>query len=401
MPPHLVPTLRPFQNAIAFHRSRVPISDAEFYRLSNEAKLRAFTVSGLARQASITEAYRLVDEAIKSGSTMAEFRSTFTTYLAQNGEALLDESRLNLIFRQNVALAYTVGRYEQMSDPDVLAMRPYWMYPLGPDDDRTTTICRQLQGFVAPADAEVWKHIYPPNHFNERHTQVVSLTSEQAQSTGRIYEGPNSDAYPFVEGQRMLPDSGFDFAPSLVASDDEALLAEIAGIEDLEAKTAFDYGLGELSSMSIDDLTVAPDAIEAVSADDAWQHFRDMFQMPEDLDETIAVDRDGDGLFVNRNTFDRMRSGDAATAVERMALIPAALENPVEIWWLPTRDASGATSFKKRYIGLFRDVTGGELAVVVDRSPGGWLMSAEFPEAGELESFRRGYLAYRSYGRKH
>src|SRR5207237_7766869 len=151
-----------FQNAIAFHRSRVPISDAEFYRLSNEAKLRAFTVSGLARQASITEAYRLVDEAIKSGSTIDEFRKTFTTYLAQNGEALLDESRLNLIFRQNVALAYAVGRYEQMSDPDVLAMRPYWMYPLGPDDERTTTICRQLQGFVAPADAEVWKHIYPP-----------------------------------------------------------------------------------------------------------------------------------------------------------------------------------------------------------------------------------------------
>jgi hypothetical protein len=125
-----------------------------------------------------------------------------------------------------------------------------------------------------------------------------------------------------------------------------------------------------------------------------------MFQMPQDLDETIAVDRDGDGLFVNRNTFDRARAADATSAVESMALVPAVLENPLEIWWIPTRDASGATAFKKRYIGLFRTIGGDELAVVVDRSPSGWLMSIDFPNVTGLETFRRGYLSYRSYGSK-
>ncbi|MCU1350572.1 MAG: phage head morphosis protein, partial [Acidobacteria bacterium] len=247
MTPKLTPTLKPFQPAIDVHLQRVPMTSTAMAELSDEARARAFWVSGLSRQATVTEAYRLGEEAIAGNLTKAEFRNSFAAYLAANDGTVLSDSRIDLIYRQALITARTTGRYRQLTDPDVLAARPFWMYPLGPSDERTTEVCRSLQGFIAPANSEVWNHIYPPNHYRERHNQIVSLSAAQAEATGRVYVGPPEDQYPFVGGQRILPDPGFDHAPGLLASDGAALEAQVAELgEEVATKTAADYALPDL-----------------------------------------------------------------------------------------------------------------------------------------------------------
>lgn len=416
-PPTLTPTQKPFKEAIEFHRARVPMSSDAFATLSNEAKLRAFTVSGLARQSSIVEVYNLAEEALQTGMTMDMFRERLTAYLEANDWASLPAWRIDLIFRQAIGQARAIGRYEQMSDPDVVAMRPFWMYSLGPDDDRTTDVCRRLQGFIAPASSEVWNHIYPPNHFNERHS-VVSLSAAQAKSTGRIYEGPDSDQYPFVNGGRILPDPGFDAAPGLLESDGEQLLAEIANLaEEIEAKTPADYGLPTLDALPDSAVAELPplDAPLPVkpTADDlaaAWSRFQAALNMPADADSTVVVDVDGDGVIVNRQTFDHLlgldtqdpaHKIDAAARAQFFSTLRPTLEDPVEVWWSPRKTDAGTVAFTKVYIGIYRDAESGRsLQVFVVRSPQGWLMWSGYPkDAAALEAVRRGYLSFRSYGR--
>jgi phage-Barnase-EndoU-ColicinE5/D-RelE like nuclease2/Phage Mu protein F like protein len=422
MPPTLVPTLAPFQQAIDFHQSRVVMSPEAFADLSAEARLRAFSVSGLARQASVTEAYRLIEEAIQNGTTMEAFRTSFLAFLEANDGALLSDARIDLIFRQNVGLAYSMGRYAQMTDPDVLDARPYWMYPTGPDDSRTTEVCRSLQGFIALASAEVWQHIYPPNHFNERHNQVVSLSAEQAHKSGGIYPGPQGDQYPFLEdpetgqARRIMPDSGFDVAPSLVASDSGALSREMYSLgPEIAAKSAADYGLPAIADLPETDLAIAPELGPALPADAtpedvgaAWQRFRDELGIPAGLDESMVVDAAGDGVIVNRETFDHLlgldQGGDeaairtGAARAQYFGFIRPSIEEPLEIWWVPERAGYyGEVAFVKRYIAAYQ----GGVMLVIERSPSGWLMETIWPsDPRGIELRRTGYLAYRKYSLK-
>ena len=49
-------------------------------------------------------------------------------FLEAEGYEGLDPLQADNIFRTNIQTAYNVGHYEQMTDPDVMQLRPYWMY---------------------------------------------------------------------------------------------------------------------------------------------------------------------------------------------------------------------------------------------------------------------------------
>ncbi|MCU1350291.1 MAG: Mu-like prophage protein, partial [Acidobacteria bacterium] len=132
--------------------------------------------------------------------------------------------------------------------------------------------------------------------------------------------------------------------------------------------------------------------------------------IPDQLNETILVDVQGDGVIANRQTFDQLvgqdsahpqRQLDGAARAAMMTYIRPTLESPLEVWWSPRVNADGATTFTKTYISLYRDaVSGRTTGVFLVRAPNGWLMWTGFPsDIQQLEPLRRGYLSYRSYGR--
>lgn len=71
--------------------------------------------------------------------------------------------RLNLVFRQNAAMAAGVGRYQVSRDPAVEERWPAWRYITGPNP-RDTHLA--LDGRVFLKSDPVWKKIYPPWDFN-------------------------------------------------------------------------------------------------------------------------------------------------------------------------------------------------------------------------------------------
>lgn len=415
--PRLLPMLRPFQEAVDYQRDRVAMPRSSYDELSAEAALRAFTIAGLTRQDALETAHQLATQAIAEGLTHGEFLDALGDLLDSQDGVILSPRRLELIAQNNTAAAYAAGRYRQLHDPELLALRPYLQYPLGPNDSLTSQICLRLEGLVARADHPVWQHISPPNHHDERHIQMLSLTEDQARETGKIYEGSDEDLYPSVDGQRILPDSGFDFSPHLLTADDRALVEAAQKIgRVLPAKTAESYGLKPFAAIDGASLPAAPtrgrfaitDVDDTAQYDRAWKMFRETLEFSEGVSETIIADRFGDGNRITRSTFesimgldDRAKRNEKRDRPRFFSYIRPSIEDPFEAWVVMREGPDGTPLLTRRYFALYD--TGAKARgynVWLDFSPEGWLMRSGFVRKIEdLEELRQGRLMFTKAGR--
>lgn len=172
-----------FEEAEAFLRQKIPLSPAEYRALSLREAQQAFTVAGVVQLDLIVETLESLQRALEAGTPYEAWARAFgpRLYAAWGG---VKPWRLELIFRQNILGAYAAGRYEQQTDPQVRAARPYWMYDAVLDSG-TTPLCRGLNGLIRPADDPVWERVYPPNHFGCR-AGVRSLTAREAEARGGV-----------------------------------------------------------------------------------------------------------------------------------------------------------------------------------------------------------------------
>ena len=128
---------------------------------------------------------RFYDEilaALEDGNTLSEFRSRMNEFLTSEGYEGLDPLQADLIFRTNIQTAYNVGHYEQMTDPGVMKLRPYWQYD-AVNDAHTRPSHLAMDGRVFPADSAVWDSWFPPNGFRCRCT-VKTLSKRQVEARG-------------------------------------------------------------------------------------------------------------------------------------------------------------------------------------------------------------------------
>ena len=180
----------PPEEAIASLRRRVALTKGEFARLSAKERAQSFTVAGVVDLDIISETLQAITDAIAEGKTYEEFVETIGAKLeAEWGDSVANPgARLETIFRTNVQSAYSAGRYEQATDPDTLAVRPYWMFS-AILDDRTTTICMACDGTVRPASDAWWHSHFAPLHMNCRST-VITLSEELAKEEGITHVPP-------------------------------------------------------------------------------------------------------------------------------------------------------------------------------------------------------------------
>jgi len=388
-----------FSEAVAYHRSRVPMTDKAVAKLSSDARLRAFYASGLARQAEAVATHRLIDEALRNGTTPAQFRADYAKTAAANGGSILPVARQNLVIRQATGLAYAGGRIEKMRA--VADTRPIWMYPLGPHDEKTTSICLSLEGFMAEANSPVWNHIAPPNHFQERHLQLVSMTREQAaaraeKTGGNVWEDKEGIEYPVVDGMQMLPDAGFDMQPSLLASDSRQLVDEFAKLAgEITAGNAESYELAAIGELAEEDFVDAGELAAAADAEEGWSLLREAAGIPDDLESSFLPDMFGDGAIVNRGSYDAL-FGD--TDPELAPLLTDLLTDPAEVWFVPFATDEGVT-IVKRFFGAF-DVDGETVWLWADQAPSGWIARGGVSSAEQIEEQRKGYLVFSKVPRK-
>lgn len=195
-----------FEEAVDYFKERVPVTAEQFYQIAEEYRALAFTVSGYTKAQILKRFYDELLAALEDGNTLTEFRSNMNEFLESEGYEGLDPLQADNIFRTNIQTAYNVGHYEQMTDPGVKQLRPYWQYD-AVNDAHTRPSHLLMDGRVFPADSPVWDTWFPPNGFRCRCT-VKTLSRRQVEQRGLKVE----ESVP----SGILPDPQFSTNPAKV-----------------------------------------------------------------------------------------------------------------------------------------------------------------------------------------
>lgn len=205
-----------WRDARAWFLTRRPVLRESAAQTERDARLRAFRVAGITSVNLITEVHQAIDDALRDGTTLDEFKKRVGAKLAEEWGAP-NARRVETIFRTNVQSAYNAGRYAEMTRPAVLAVRPFWKY-VAILDGRTTATCAPLNGVIAKHDDDFWKDHFPPLHFNCRST-VVSLSRGETERAGGVKPVPDA----------KKPGKGFGTRPDLAGTEVEP--TQRAGVE--------------------------------------------------------------------------------------------------------------------------------------------------------------------------
>lgn len=192
-----------FDESVEWFRERHPVTPDVWATMDEYAKKRAFTISGVTQMSAMTAAHDVLSQAIEEGwkleTTVAKLESALSAYSFSG-------HRLATIARTNSALAYSAGRYQQLSDPVLMAIRPYRQFD-GIDDFRQTDICNARDGIALPADDPWWNANWPPLHHRCR-SQIRSLADFE-------YEEDVDEDKKSVPIGLDDPSDGFGSTPSI------------------------------------------------------------------------------------------------------------------------------------------------------------------------------------------
>ena len=205
---------RRFDEAVSWFRTRLPMTDEEFERLSVSARDGAFTIAGAQQLDVVQTLHDEIDRAIESGEGYDVFAKRVKERL-EGDWTKANSARLLTTFRTNVQTAYNTGRWFQMQDPEVLAIRPWRMYD-AVNDSRTSDICKAIDPPDGPPtivrhdDPYVLSH-WPPLHHRCR-SAWRTLTQAQAEALGLSPVGDLPDP-EFEVGFGLAPPARTDWQP--------------------------------------------------------------------------------------------------------------------------------------------------------------------------------------------
>lgn len=122
--------------------------------------------------------------------------------------------RTRVIYRTNMMSSYAAGRYQQLTNPDLLQSRPYWKYKHNDTVQHPRELHKSWDNMVLKYDDPFWQAHYPPNGFGCR-CRITAVTPDQ-------YNGlpaPDDGTYTKVDRRGVrheLPngvDYGWGYAP--------------------------------------------------------------------------------------------------------------------------------------------------------------------------------------------
>lgn len=176
-----------FDEAVDWFQKRAVITKEQALELDLDARQRAFWVGGGLQLTQIQRVFDEIGKALESGEPFEDWRKRVRTLLR-------DDAHAETVFRNAAQRAYSAGRWRQMTDPDVIKWRPYFMHD-SVLDSRTTETCRKLDGIVLPAEHEHWRTHWPPGHHRCRRG-VRSLRKAEAERRGITNVPPAVDDAP-------------------------------------------------------------------------------------------------------------------------------------------------------------------------------------------------------------
>ena len=194
-----------FEDALAYFEAQQPVLKDVWDALSDAAREQAITVAGVTQIEVIQQVLVALETAVAEGTTIEDFAATVSASLesAWGGTVASPAFRIETIFRTNTQVAYAAGRYQVATHPDIVSVRPQWMFS-AVLDSRTSPMCRPLDGLIRPADSGFWNGRHPPLHHRCR-SSIITLRNDQAKDMGGAHDIPEHD----------LAASGFGGIPKL------------------------------------------------------------------------------------------------------------------------------------------------------------------------------------------
>lgn len=191
---------QPFEEAVDYFRGKVNLPVETYKALESAYHDWAFSVAHLT-QADLLEAARwLVDRAISEGMGFEEFKRSWQRLIGRRGwEA--NGQRLWTIFDTNIRGAHGAGRFEQMSDPELLKLKSIWVWRWR-DSPNPRIQHQKLHNVGIPADHPFWRGGRCPAGFGCR-CAIYALSESMARQRGiRIELNPPDPKLIFDPGFR-------------------------------------------------------------------------------------------------------------------------------------------------------------------------------------------------------
>jgi len=176
---------KPFEEAISFFKNKLSIPTEHWDDLWKMMHTKGFTIAGAMKEELLDDIRSSVDKAISEGTTLVEFRKEFDSIVETHGWIYKGGRnwRSKVIYDTNLRTAYQAGRYKQMTDPDVTALRPFWQYRHGGSvNPRPEHL--GWDNLVLPHDDPFWDTHYPPNGWGCK-CRVVTLSQRDMDKMGK------------------------------------------------------------------------------------------------------------------------------------------------------------------------------------------------------------------------
>ena len=215
---------------------RVPVpsarSSAEWAQVPAHLRAHAFFSARVAEKRILERIKSVSDRFSRNEIDFGTAQAEISRFLVSEGydaenpaiSNLASTARINLILRQNAAMAAAVGRYSADMEPESLERWPFWKYHAR-GDDRTRSSHAAYDGKIYRKTDPIWHRIFPPWEFNCR-CWVEEVDEEEAEADGGAEE--SSGELPPV------PESGFEFDPAdAFRTGDMSSLAEPAARQDV------------------------------------------------------------------------------------------------------------------------------------------------------------------------
>ena len=181
---------KPFDQAISFFIQKLSMPTEHWDDLWKMMHTKGFTIAGAMKTELLEDMRSAVDKGIVQGQALADFRKDFDSIVDKHGWVYKGGRnwRTKVIYDTNLRTAYQAGRYQQMTDPDVVALRPYWQYVHGgsvhPREEHLA-----WDGLILPHDDSFWDTHYPPNGWGCK-CRVVTLSKRDLEKLNK--KGPDN-----------------------------------------------------------------------------------------------------------------------------------------------------------------------------------------------------------------
>lgn len=213
----------PFQAQIDYLRNKLRLPTERWDDIQRSAHDRAFIAAGAAKADLLADLHKAVIDRATQGAGLQAFRKDFKAIVAKHGwTGWTGEGskggeawRTRIIYQTNMATSYAAGRYQQLTDPEVLKLHPFWRYIHSDSVLHPRPHHVAWHGITLPHDHPFWTTHFAPNGWGCQ-CRITSVSKAEGLRSAKAGLGEPPEGWDQIDpktGAQVGIDKGFDYTP--------------------------------------------------------------------------------------------------------------------------------------------------------------------------------------------